>query len=252
MMNLSVQEERTEHLASILTGVLLACAGGYLDAFTYVGHGHVFANAMTGNVVLLGINCVTGSWTAGLRHLPPILAFVVGISVARGFHLEGVRRWVRLPYLSALALEMAILLVMCFLPMATPDVWITTSIAFAASVQVQTFRHVNGKTYNSTYTTGNLRTLSEAAFEWMMGVNRTESARVVRDFSLICVAFLGGAMLGGFVTPRMGNRALWIEFVPLLIVAARVWPRRAASASQAIRPEFGASQRERASLSDSD
>jgi uncharacterized membrane protein YoaK (UPF0700 family) len=219
-------QEVHDLVPSTATGALLAGAGGFLDGFTYVGHGHVFANAMTGNVVLLGVNCVAGAWNTGFRHLPPILAFLVGISVARAIQLEGMRRWVRFPYLSVLALEMGILLVLSFLPMSTPDFWITTTIAFAASVQVQTFRKVNGKSYNSTYTTGNLRTLSESAFDWLAGENRPESARVVRDFALICASFLVGAMAGGFATTRMGNRALWIDFVPLLIVVVRIWPRR--------------------------
>jgi hypothetical protein len=37
------------------TGLLLACAGGFLDAYTFVGRGGVFANAQTGNIVLLGV-----------------------------------------------------------------------------------------------------------------------------------------------------------------------------------------------------
>src|SRR6187402_1432230 len=40
--------------ASVLLATLVSFSGGFLDAFTYVGHGRVFANAMTGNVVLLG------------------------------------------------------------------------------------------------------------------------------------------------------------------------------------------------------
>jgi uncharacterized membrane protein YoaK (UPF0700 family) len=61
---------------------MLATAGGFLDGFTYVGHGHVFANAMTGNVVLLGISFMSGSWDTAFNHLPPILAFLLGISAA--------------------------------------------------------------------------------------------------------------------------------------------------------------------------
>jgi uncharacterized membrane protein YoaK (UPF0700 family) len=60
-----------------------AAAGGFLDGFTYVGHGHVFASAMTGNVVLLGINSISGSWRTAFRYLPPILAFLLGLSTAR-------------------------------------------------------------------------------------------------------------------------------------------------------------------------
>lgn len=47
---------------SYLVGVLLAIAGGYLDVYTYVCRGGVFANAQTGNIVLLGINVADGNW----------------------------------------------------------------------------------------------------------------------------------------------------------------------------------------------
>ena len=38
---------------------LLTFSGGFLDVFTYVGHGHVFANTMTGNIVFLGMFSAT-------------------------------------------------------------------------------------------------------------------------------------------------------------------------------------------------
>ena len=40
--------------ASLSVNAMLAAIGGFLDGFTYVGHGHVFANGMTANVLLLG------------------------------------------------------------------------------------------------------------------------------------------------------------------------------------------------------
>jgi uncharacterized membrane protein YoaK (UPF0700 family) len=158
----SVAFERAKKRASSLrVSALLAAAGGFLDGFTYVGHGHVFANAMTGNVVLLGINCVSGSWHAALRHIPPILAFLVGIGVSQAIQLYSRLRGVSASYVAVLLLEIAVLLILSLLPATTADTLFTISIAFAASVQVQTFREVNGHSYNSTFTTGNLRTLGE-------------------------------------------------------------------------------------------
>ncbi|MBW4960177.1 DUF1275 family protein, partial [Klebsiella pneumoniae] len=49
---------------NLTVAALLTLSGGYLDAYTYVGHGHVFANTMTGNVALLGINLSAGEWAA--------------------------------------------------------------------------------------------------------------------------------------------------------------------------------------------
>src|SRR5712691_5639585 len=41
--------------AALPDAMLLATTGGLLDAVVYLNHGHVFANAMTGNVIFLGI-----------------------------------------------------------------------------------------------------------------------------------------------------------------------------------------------------
>ena len=38
---------------SFLTAAFLSLSGGLQDAYTYIYRGHVFANAQTGNIVLL-------------------------------------------------------------------------------------------------------------------------------------------------------------------------------------------------------
>jgi uncharacterized membrane protein YoaK (UPF0700 family) len=233
--NFRVQDfiEASDRIPSTATSALLAAAGGYLDAFTYIGHGHVFANAMTGNVVLLGVNCIGGDWHTGLRHLPPILAFIVGICAAKAMEHWAEQHQIRFRYLAVLALESGILAALSFLPPATADFWITISIAFAASVQVETFRRVHNHSYNSTFTTGNLRTLAEGIFDWFSGRRTPETAEQVRDFAVICTSFLAGAIAGGFTTPMamkhgILNRALWIDIALLLVVAVRTWPTRKA------------------------
>ena len=208
MASLTLEEARLR-VGTLGISALLAAAGGFLDGFTYVGHGHVFANAMTGNVVLLGINCVSGSWRAGLRHLPAILAFLAGVTAAQATQLRSQRRGSGAHYSTVLVSEIGVLLILSMLPPATPDFLFTTTIAFAAAMQVQTFREVNGQSYNSTFTTGNLRTLSEAAFSWFFDGRSRAAAQVVKDFSVICIGFLAGAAAGGFATQTFGNRALW-------------------------------------------
>jgi uncharacterized membrane protein YoaK (UPF0700 family) len=99
--------------------------------------------------------------------------------------------------------------------------------AFAASVQVQTFRQVNGHSYNSTFTTGNLRTLAEAAVNWFAEGHSPANAGVVKDFSAICAAFLAGAIGGAYAFQTSGNRALWYDIALLILVAIRVQSRLA-------------------------
>ena len=39
---------------SVRIGIFLTMAGGFMDAYSYICRGKVFANAQTGNIVLLG------------------------------------------------------------------------------------------------------------------------------------------------------------------------------------------------------
>src|SRR4051812_45264120 len=61
--------------------LLLAFAGGYLDAYTWIIHG-VMANAQTANLVLLWVYGAAGEWARALHFVPPIAAFAVGIVIA--------------------------------------------------------------------------------------------------------------------------------------------------------------------------
>ena len=62
--------------------IFLALSGGFQDAYTYFTRDGVFANAQTGNVVLMSTNFMTGKWGEGLKYLFPILAFALGVLVA--------------------------------------------------------------------------------------------------------------------------------------------------------------------------
>ena len=208
--------------SSLCVGGMLAAVGGFLDGFTYIGHGRVFANAMSGNVILLGAYCYTGSWHLARRYLPPIMAFLAAVWVSQAIQMHSKRRSGKTPYFGVLLLEIIVLLVLSLLPATAADTLFTTSIAFVAAVQMQTFREVNGRTYGSTFTTGNLRTLGEAAFKWFFEGHSRDAARVMRDFSVIVAAFLLGAIAGGATTKAFGNRALWCDIGLLVLVAIEV------------------------------
>ena len=58
---------------SLIVAMLLTAAGGFLDAFSYLGEGHVFANVMTANLVLSAISLVHSDWNTAspnCRRLP--------------------------------------------------------------------------------------------------------------------------------------------------------------------------------------
>jgi uncharacterized membrane protein YoaK (UPF0700 family) len=91
-----------DHLHSVGVSAGLAFVGGYLDGFTFVGHGRIFANAMTGNIVYLGMEILSSRARPNFRHLPPLFMFVRGIWAARALHLPRFRRILRHPHSAVL------------------------------------------------------------------------------------------------------------------------------------------------------
>ena len=60
---------------------LLAVVGGFLDAYTYILRGGVFANAQTGNIVLLGVHMADKDYRQALYYVVPIIAFSLGVFI---------------------------------------------------------------------------------------------------------------------------------------------------------------------------
>ena len=73
---------------SIKLGVILAIAGGFMDAYSYLARGQVFANAQTGNMLLFGVSLASGQFQHALHYLCPVLAFGLGIFLAEFVHFQ--------------------------------------------------------------------------------------------------------------------------------------------------------------------
>lgn len=211
--------------ATVEVAALLSLSGGFLDAFTYVGHGEVFANAMTGNVVFLGIFAAAGDWMHAARHVPPIIAFFAGVFLAQTLRLIAKRSGGPSTALPCLMLEILFLAGLAILPQTTADIWIVLTVSFAAALQNSSFTKVEAWSYNSVMTTGNLRRCAESLFAGTIPRFDPGAVRQARVFATICGAFLIGALLGAWVTPLLGNPTLWIAAAILVIALILCWWR---------------------------
>jgi uncharacterized membrane protein YoaK (UPF0700 family) len=194
---------------SVRLGALLAVVGGFLDAYTYVSRDHVFANSQTGNLVLFGVEGARGDWTAAVRHVPPVVAFIVGVAAAESLKRPRVARVVRRPARVALLLEIVVLLVVGALPESTPSGIVTVAVAFVASVQVSTFRTLVRWPYNNTMATGNLRTAVQSLY-LALADRDPDAAAQARAFFTAIVSFLAGALAGAFFTFLFDVHAAWL------------------------------------------
>ena len=60
---------------------ILTLIGGFLDSYSYITRGGVFAFAQTGNLVLLSINICYGNLDKIARYIMPIIAFILGTTL---------------------------------------------------------------------------------------------------------------------------------------------------------------------------
>ena len=204
--------------SALLEAMLLAATGGLLDAVVYLNHGHVFANAMTGNVIFLAIAIIGRHWDDIGRHAVPILGFFGGVFAA--IHLR--YRLGRRSALLGLSFEIVALFVLGGLPGGFPQPVFTIIIAFVAAFQVASFRRVHLFSFNSTFLTGNLRDLIEGLYETRSsGIAEVREHGRIRAFDLgfICLSFFLGALTGAAAAPRFNNHSLWLA-EPLLIAVA--------------------------------
>lgn len=188
---------------------LLCISGGFQDAYTYNCRGGVFANAQTGNMVLLGQNFAAGHWGAGLRYLLPVLAFTAGIFVA-----EKIRRkfWKveGLHWRQIVILAEALLLFAVGWMGQQANVWANILVSFVCAMQVQSFRKLNGNAYATTMCIGNLRTATDLFCSY-----RSTKERGLLNKSLLYYGFIGifiaGAAVGGILTGILQEKAIWIS-----------------------------------------
>ena len=192
---------------SLVLGLLLALAGGFFDAYTYLCRGGVFANAETGNIVLLGAHLAEGDWEKALRYLLPIVAFAFGVLsaelVKRRFKSRQNRdiniHWRQIVVLG----EMVLVTIAALLPQC--------------AMQVETFRKVRGSAFATTMCTGNLRSGTEQLVIWRQTGDRGAARKMKNYYSIILVFILGGA-IGALMTNAVGEKALLLTLVPLAAV----------------------------------
>ncbi len=208
---------------SVRLGILLAVVGGFLDAYTFISRDGVFANAQTGNVVLLAVKVASGEWRGLLQFILPIFAFILGVLVSEIVKIPQIRQALHSYRRSILILECLVLAIVGFLPNNVPNTVVTVCISFVSSLQISTFNKLDKWAYNSTMTTGNLRTATRAAYVGFTDHNQ-EAKKQFKEFSGIIFAFLLGAMTGTVTTNYMGDTSIWIAS-GLLVIALILYHR---------------------------
>ena len=154
MDTIQIKEEKLHD--NILIGVCLSMVGGFLDAYSYLLKGKVFANAQTGNVVLFFISAANRELHKSLKYILPIATFALGIFISEFFkNKHYVKNYTRM--VTVLIFEVLTIAAIGLTGTYFGYDVINSVISFIAALQVANFDKVDGNPIATTMITGNLK-----------------------------------------------------------------------------------------------
>ena len=191
---------------SIRLGSILMFSGGFLDAYSYLVRGQVFATAETGNIALMGISLARGDLAMAGRYLIPVAAYAAGIFLTEWIRMRvgenGTVHWKE----GILWLELLVMVLAGFMPQKWNSL-VNCLIGFSCAMQVEAFRKMHGMAFATTMCTGNLRSGTE-----LLAVGTLENNGEQRKHGLwyywIDLVFVAGAAASALLCQVLAERAV--------------------------------------------
>ena len=217
---------------------LLAVGGGVAGAYGSVYCGHVFANALTGNLVSLAAELYAGQWAGVLARLGGVGLFLLGVAlsvvlpVRMGGGDPGV--WQR----RCLLVEAGCFALQALLPYRaltalSPALYLWP-VFFASGLQYNTFTALHGVPISTLFCTNNLRQLTLhglVARRQARAGQRAEADRETRialSYLAVTGLFCLGLLLGVALLAPLGPRLMWLNAA--LLLGLWLWQKLAAPA----------------------
>lgn len=201
---------------SLLVGSILAVIGGYLDSYSYICRGGVFANAETGNIVLFAINIASFKWLQALCYFIPIIAFSIGVFISSSIRNKNdfmnKIHWRQITVLIESVLLASVALIPFNLNLIANSI-----ISLVCGIQVSAFAKIHNNSMASTMCTGNIKS----------GIQNLQRYNVMKDKMFLkksilyfaCIAwFIIGAMIGTFIFKSLGLKSILLASVGLWVV----------------------------------
>lgn len=209
------RERARQRSDGLAVGVLLTLAGGFLESYSFITRSEVLANCQSGNLVLTAMFAVQGKWALALRWFAPVVAFVIGVLLTEfvrdRMKAHGRMHWRQ----AALLVEIALIFATGFMPEGDLNVTATVLIALACAIQADAFKKLHGSPYATIMCTANLRSGLIHLYDWR-GHGNDDAAIKARDYFLIILCFMAGAILGTWSVWLLGVRAAWVCCVLML------------------------------------
>ncbi len=187
-------------------GILLAISGGLMDAYSYLFRDGVFANAQTGNILLLSVNLSRFNFGEVITYIFPISAFATGVAMGVfmrrrsdgkfGLHWRQV----------GILIEAIILFAVAFIP-SEFNLIANSLISLACGFQVESFRKIEDNSIATTMCIGNMRSAIYSFGEYKF-TGDNEKKRSAFVYATVIFFFCIGAVLGSVLIDLIGTYAI--------------------------------------------
>lgn len=196
--------KKTNITETLFFGMLLAFSGGLMDAYSFLFRGGVFANAQTGNILLLGVNLARGEFAEALKYALPVAAFSVGIAIS--FLLRHRFKESSLRHMTALCAELILFVAVAFIPQSSNNI-ANALISLACGIQLEAFGVIHANNVATTMCIGNLRSAIDNALDFC--VNKEKPAlKKAGIYAAVIAAFVLGAVAGSALIDAVGAYAI--------------------------------------------
>ena len=177
---------------TFLVLIFITLAGGFQDAYSYLMRGKVFANAQTGNIVLLFKNIVDLNFKGAVAYLIPVLSFAFGIYVAVRFE-DAIEKRILHWRQYIVVFEIIIMILVSFIPENLNNL-ANALLSFSCAMQVYAFKKIYGLSFATTMCIGNLRSATENLSKYHITKNRTYLENSKKYYTVIFIFGMGAAL----------------------------------------------------------
>lgn len=199
---------------TFLVLVFITLAGGFQDAYSYLMRGKVFANAQTGNIVLLFKNIVDLNFKESLAYFIPVLSFAFGVYIAVRFE-DAIEKRVLHWRQYIIGFEVIIMIVVAFLPESLNNL-ANALLSFSCAMQVYTFKKIYGLNFATTMCIGNLRSATENLSKYHITREKIYLENAKKYYTVIFIFGMGSAL--GYITSKgLGFKSILLAAGLLLI-----------------------------------
>lgn len=212
--NMNLRSKDVQPSESMPLGLMLAIVGGFLDAYTFSTRGGVFSNAITGNIVLLGLNLANLDFFHAFRYFLSLFAFASGVLIIS--LIQKRIKYITLIHWREIVLATEIILI--FVVGLIPNQYDTIAniiVPFTCAVQISTFRKVKGYACATTMCTGNLRVATESLFGFITSKDKNQLKKSL-TYYVVITFFLIGAIMGLVACKFWDIHAVWLCCIMLL------------------------------------